>query len=207
MAARQIKHVELFGGYTWKKRVIIDAAEIFPGEYSIMALYENGEELEEVRTHTGQNAINAFNSMLEKYLEPLQKAVFTAGLVPGNKYTLFYLNDFGFPVCQKITFERMEFSTYAQYSDVVKLVFKPYRKRNLYQKYFYNCSLSIFDGWQDLKEEDTKVLIKEEKDIKITRSKYGCFDANYIKDGNKLLKNPLMIYENFKTGTNGKIYG
>lgn len=206
MSARQIKHVELFGGYTGKKRVIIDASEIF-GDFSVMALYDDGEEIEEETPATEEEAIIAYNNMVGKYLEPLQKSVFVAGLVPGNKYTLFYLNDFGFPVCQKITFERMEFTTYAQYSDVVKLIFKPYRKRSVYQKYFYNCSLSIFEGWQDLKEEDIKTTIRENEHIKITQSKYSCFDANYIKDGNKILKNPIMIYEDFKTGTNGKIYG
>ena len=207
MSARQIKHIELFGGYTKKRKIIIDAAEVFPGEYSVMAMYENGEEIEEEITHTGKEAIDFFYQMAEKYMEPLQRAVFTAGLERG-KYTLFYLNDFGFPVCQqKVIFERAEFTTYAQYSDVVKLIFKPYRKRNLYQKYFYNCSLSIFEGWQNLKEEDTKEVIKEDSQVKITRSKYGCFDGNYIKDGNSILKNPVMIHENFKTGVNGKIYG
>lgn len=77
----------------------------------------------------------------------------------------------------------------------------------MYQKYFYNCSLSIFEGWQDLKKEDIKTTIKENEHMKITQSKYSCFDANYIKDGNRLLKNPIMIYEDFKMGTNGKIYG
>lgn len=206
MSARQIRHAELFGGYTGRKRIIVDASEIF-GEFNVMALYDDGEEIEEETPATEEEAIMAYNNMMEKYLEPLQKAVFSARLVPGNKYTLFYLNDFGFPVCQKITFERMEFTTYAQYSDVVKLSFKPYRKRNHYQKYFYNCSLSIFEGWQDLKEEDIKTTIRENEHIKITQSKYSCFDANYIKDGNKILKNPIMIYEDFKTGTNGKIYG
>lgn len=207
MSARQIKHIELFGGYTKKRKIIIDAAEVFPGEYSVMAMYENGEEIEEEITHTGKEAIDFFYQMAEKYMEPLQRAVFTAGLERGKKYTLFYLNDFGFPVCQKVIFERAEFTTYAQYSDVVKLIFKPYRKRNLYQKYFYNCSLSIFEGWQNLKEEDTKEVIKENSHVKIIRSKYGCFDGNYIKDGNGILKNPVMIHENFKTGVNGKIYG
>lgn len=206
MSARQIRHAELFGGYTGRKRIIIDASEIF-GEFNVMALYDDGEEIEEETPATEEEAIMAYNNMMEKYLEPLQKAVFAARLVPGNKYTLFYLNDFGFPVCQKITFERVEFSTYAQYSDVIKLIFKPYRKRNMYQKYFYNCSLSIFEGWQDLKKEDIKTTIKENEHMKITQSKYSCFDANYIKDGNRLLKNPIMIYEDFKMGTNGKIYG
>lgn len=39
MSAKQIKHIELFGGYTGKRKIIIDAAEAFPGEYSVMAMY------------------------------------------------------------------------------------------------------------------------------------------------------------------------
>lgn len=202
-----IRYAELFGGYSGKRKIIVSASEPFSGEYSVMAMYENGEEIEEISPQTEQEAIKAWDAMMEKYLEPLQKAIFKAGLIPGERYTLFYLNDFGFPVCQKIVFEGMKFTTYAQYSDVVKLKFKPYRKRSLYEKFFYNCSLSIFKGWQDLKEEDTKETLKEDEQVKITRSKYSCFDANYIKDGNRLLKNPVMIFENFKTGVNGKIYG
>lgn len=207
MSARQIEHTVLFGGYTGKRKIIVDAAEVFPGEYSVMAMYENGEEIEEKIVHSGKEAVKEYNNMLLNYLEPLQKAIFSADLKRGEKYTLFYLNDFGFPVCQKITFEKMEFTTYAQHSDVVKLIFKPFRKRNMYKKYFYNCSLSIFEGWQDLKEEDIKDVLEEKEGLRITKSKYGCFDSNYIKDGNRILKNPVMIYEEFKTGVNGKIYG
>ena len=89
MSARQIKHIELFGGYTKKRKIIIDAAEVFPGEYSVMAMYENGEEIEEEITHTGKEAIDFFYQMAEKYMEPLQRAVFTAGLERGKEIHSF----------------------------------------------------------------------------------------------------------------------
>lgn len=37
MGTRQISHMELFGGYSGKRKIIIDASEIF-GDYSVMAL-------------------------------------------------------------------------------------------------------------------------------------------------------------------------
>lgn len=203
---RRIRHTEINGGYTGRRKIIVDACELFPGKYSVMTLYEGGEELEEVEPTTESEAIKEYNRMMEKYLNPMQKAVFTSSLTPGNKYTLFYLNEFGFPVCEKITLEGIEYTTWAQFADVVKLVFKPYRKRKLYQKYFYDQSFSIFEGWQDLREEDTKIVLKDNDQVRMTRSKYTCFSANYIKDGNALLKNPVLKYENFKTGVNGKIY-
>ena len=127
-------------------------------------------------------------------------------MVEGERYTLVYLNDFGFPVAQKIIFQSMELTTYAQYSDVVKMIFKPYRKRSLYQKYFYNNSLMIFKGWQDMKESDTKEILKDNDSLKIIKSKYSGFDARYIDDLEKVFKNPVVIYKNFKEGKNGKLY-
>lgn len=203
---RTIRHSEINGGYTGRQKIIIDACEPFPGEYSVMVLTENGDELEEAEPITEAETIKEYNRMMKKYLNPMQKAVFTSNLTSGNKYTLFYLNDFGFPVCEKITLERIEYTTWAQHADVVKMIFKPYRKRKLYQKYFYNQSFSIFEGWQDLREEDTKTVLKDNDQVRITKSKYACFSANYIKDGNTLLKNPVLKYENFNIGANGKIY-
>ena len=41
---------------------------------------------------------------------------------------------------------------------------------------------------------------------KITKSKYGCFDSRYIDDLENCFKNPVVIFKNYKTGVNGKIY-
>ena len=201
---RTIKHEELKGGYSIGKKVIIDAVEAF-GEFEIMAMHEDGTELESFETNTEVEAIKAFDEILLKYAEPLQKALYNK-LEEGGKYTFVYLNDFGFPVVQKITFHSMKCTTYAQYSDVIEMIFTPYRKRNQYRKYFYNCSLMIFKGWQDMKEEDTHKTLKDNESVKITMSKYACFDSRYIDDLEKVFKNPVVIYKNYKVGKNGKLY-
>lgn len=204
MLKRTIKHEELKGGYTMGRKIIIDSCEIF-GEFEIMAMYENGEELESRTVSTEIEAIKVFDNLLLKYAEPLQCALYNK-LQPGKKYTLVYLNEFGFPVAQKITFHSMRTTTYAQYSDVMEMIFTPYRKRTKYRKLIYNCSMMIFEGWQDLKEEEVKETLEDNKNVKITKSKYGCFDCRYIDDLENCFKNPVVIYKDYKTGVNGKIY-
>lgn len=100
----------------------------------------------------------------------------------------------------------MKAKTYAQYSDVMEMILTPYRKRTQYRKLFYNCSMMIFEGWQDLKEEEIKETLEDNKNVKITKSKYGCFDSRYIDDLENCFKNPVVIFKNYKTGVNGKIY-
>lgn len=204
MLVRTIKHEELKGGYSMGKKIIIDACEIF-GEFEVMAMYEDGEELESRTVSTEIEAIKVFDDLLLKYAEPLQKALYNK-LQPGKKYTLVYLSEFGFPVAQKITFHSMKTTTYAQHSDVVEMIFTPYRKRSQYSKLFYNCSLMIFEGWQDIKEENTTETIKSNERVKITRSKYESFDSRYIDDLENCFKNPVVIYKNYRKGVNGKIY-
>lgn len=204
MLARTIRHEELKGGYTMGKKIIIDVCEIF-GEFEIMAMYEDGEELESRTVSTEIEAIKVFDNLLLKYAEPLQCALYNK-LQSGKKYTLVYLNEFGFPVAQKITFHSMRTTTYAQYSDVMEMIFTPYWKRSQYRKLFHNCSIMIFEGWQDLKEEKIKETLEDNKSVKITRSKYESFDSRYIDDLENCFKNPVVIYKNYRKGVNGKIY-
>ena len=193
MLKRTIRHEELKGGYTLWKKIIIDACEIF-GEFEIMVMYEDGEELENRTVSTEDEAIKVFDELFLKYAEPLQKALYNK-LQPGKRYTLVFLNEFGFPVAEKITFHSMRSTTYAQYSDVMEMVFTPYRKRSEYRKLFYNCSFMIFEGWQDLKEKDTKETISDNDKVKVTKSKYGCFDSRYIDDLENCFKNSIVIYK------------
>lgn len=52
----------------------------------------------------------------------------------------------------------------------------------------------------------THETLKEDEKIKITRSKYSCFSASYIEDAAAMLKDPVMIFKSYQTGTNGKVY-
>lgn len=204
MTVRTIKHEELKGDYSIGRKIIIDASEVY-GEFEIMAMYEDGTELESTTAATEKEAAKAFDEILLKYAEPLQKALYNK-LKEGEKYTLVYLNDFGYPVAQKIKFHSMKCTTYAQYSDVVEMVFTPYRKRSQVKKRFYESSLMVFKGWQELKEDDTHEVLKNNESVKITKSKYSCFDSRYIDDLENSFKDAVVIYKNYKIGKNGKMY-
>ena len=87
----------------------------------------------------------------------IQETFRQADLKQGEKYTILYLNDFSFPVVYKIVFHSAEETTYAQYKDAVRLVFKPYRKRNYYQMRFYGSHkhFAILKGWHDIQTAQT----------------------------------------------------
>ena len=55
-------------------------------------------------------------------------------------------------------------------------------------------------------ESATKDILKDDGQIKITKSKYSCFSASYIEDLEKVFKNPVMIHKDYKKGVNGKMY-
>ena len=203
-----IRHEEIGGGYTMQRKIILNAADLRPigGQFEVAALDHNYDELDMITADSEAAALSEFSKLVQKYAGPLQRALAAAELVPGHRYTLVYLNDFGFPIAQKITFDSMSFTTYAQHSDVVKLVFTPYRKRSKYSQRFYNCSLMIFDGWQDMDENAINETIRDDGQIKVTKSKYSCFSASYIEDLEKVFEQPVMIYKDYKRGVNGKLY-
>ena len=204
-----IRHEELGGGYTMRPHVILDAADLRPigKQFEIVALDKDGEELEAVTAADEAAAIKEFDKLVDKYAEPFQRALYAAQLVPGHRYTLVYLSEFGFPVADKVTYHSMRFRTYAQHSDVAELTVTRYRKRSRCSCLFYNCSLLVLDGWQDMDDSAISDVLKDDGKVKITQSRYTCFSANYIEDLEKVFVNPVMIYKNYKRGKNGKLYG
>ena len=202
-------HAEIGGGYTLRRKITINAADLRPlgGQIEVSAITETGDELNSTTATTEADALAAFHSMVQQYAEPLQKAVDAAGLVPGRKYTLVYLSDFGFPIAEKITFHGYTLTTYAQHADVVRMNYTPYRKRSPRGRLFCgSSSLLIFNGWQVLPEQATHETLKEDEKVKITRSKYESFSSSYIEDAAALLSDPVLIFKRYQTGANGKIY-
>lgn len=202
-------HAEIGGGYTLRRKITINAADLrtLGGQIEVAAITENGDELNSTTATTEAAALAAFHSMVQQYAEPLQKAVDAAGLVPGRKYTLVYLSEFGFPIAEKITFHGYTLTTYAQHADVVRLTYTQYRKRSTRGRLFCgSSSLLIFNGWQELPETATHETLKEDEKVKITRSRYESFSSSYIEDAAALLKDPVMIFKRYQTGVNGKVY-
>lgn len=201
-------HAEIGGGYTLRRKITINAADLRPwgGQIEVAAITENGDELNSTTATTEADALAAFHSMVQQYAEPLQKAVDAAGLVPGRKYTLVYLSDFGFPIAEKITFHGYTLTTYAQHADAVRMNYTSYRKRSTRSRLFCGASLLIFNGWQNLPESATCETLKDDEKIKITRSKYESFSSSYIEDAAALLADPVLIFKRYRTGANGNVY-
>ena len=92
------------------------------------------------------DTVEEFRRFYIENAEPFQKAIINAKLTIGNKYTLVYMNEFGFPVADKIVFKGVSPCQYAQYTDAVKITARRARKRSDVYINFYDCSLAIYEG-------------------------------------------------------------
>lgn len=140
------------------------------------------------------DTIDVFRQFYIENAEPFQKSIINAGLIIGNKYTLVYMNEFGFPVADKIVLKGVSLCQYAQYTDAVKITVRRARKRSDVCINFYDCSIAIYEGWHDLPEEITHIKISDN----LRQSKYGCFDSRYFDDCVNYFNKPVVEYRNFK---------
>lgn len=205
---KSLHHAELGGGYTMRRKIIINAADLraYGDGIEVCAMTADGDELDTVNVSTEAEALTAFNGMVQQFAEPFQKAMTAANLAPGHRYTLVHLGEFGFPIVEKITFHGLTLTTYAQHSDAVRMVYTPYRGRSQRDHLFYGASLLIFDGWQELPESATVDTVRDNGAVKITRSKYASFSPEFIEDAAAMLHDPIMIYKAYRIGAAGKLY-
>lgn len=150
--------------------------------------------------------IEEINQWYINHAGKFQSAFLNAGLIPGNKYTLVYLNDWGFPVAHKITFVTMYPCQYAQYTDAMRIQYKMYRRRGVFESVFHEQSIVVYSGWIDLPENFGSEIVRKSDDVTVTKSKYSCFDSRYMDDALSVLPEPLMVWKNYRTGVNGRIY-
>lgn len=191
-------HTKLGGGYTQRREIIIDAADMREygvNGFEVAALTKDGDELDMERCDTAEQAKAAFDALIQKYAEPLQRTIASADLRPGGRYTLVYHNEFGFPVAQKVTFWGYAMRTYAQHSDVVQLTVAYRGGKTQWLKLFISYEpLLIFRGWQELPESALWDVKRSSGDTTMRVSKYGSFSDQYIEDALHILKDPVVIY-------------
>lgn len=205
MDGKIIKSLSFGGGNTIKRKLIIDLTEL-NGDYWVAAHNENNSVIFYRNIHKEYStAIAEWSRLAEKNAEPLQREFMAAELTEGEHYTLVYLSEWGFPVVEKITYHSFAYSTYAQYSDVVKLSCTPYRKRSRHTKYVIgDRELMIFKGWQGLTDKNSFLFEHTEAGkIRVLRSKYSCHDGRYLDDLRKAFRNPVLIY---RKNTESKIF-
>lgn len=191
-------HAKLGGGYSQRREIIIDAADMHEyGEsgFEVAALTKDGDELDMERCDTAEQAKAAFDALIQKYAEPLQRTIASADLHPGGRYTLVYHNEFGFPVAQKVTFWGYAMRTYAQHSDVVQLTVAYRGGKTQWLKLFIGYEpLLIFRGWQELPESALWDVKRSSGDTTMRVSKYESFSNQYFEDALRILKDPVVIY-------------
>lgn len=204
---RTIAHQELGGGYAMGPKYTVDTAELEPDMFETMVIRKfDSEELDCRTSYTEEQAKKDFKELLMKYAGKVQNTFLKADMKPGQRYTIFRMNDFGFPVAQKITFESMDLTTYAQHWDTVGMVYRPFRSQKSYRTFFFEGSFAICEGWQDLPENFGYEVLKSTSEVTVSRSKYLCFDSRYFEEMKTVFKNVLAICEDYRTGMDGKVY-
>lgn len=107
-------------------------------------------------------------------VDSIQEQFENADIQEGEKLTLLYISDWGSIVTNRITFDSVENTSYAQYDNAIKLTFTPENKRKLHYKHYYSTML-VYKGWNSL--PDTVLHHVEERNgMKITSSKYSSCD-------------------------------
>jgi len=193
------------GGYSGKRKIICDSVKL-GCEYEVIAMYENGDEADLKRVKTEEEAQRVFDSFVEKYAGRFQAEVYRSNLVPGERYTMFTLGDFGFPIAYQFTLVSVEYVTYAQYDDVVTFTVRRKGKRKNERFTYYGKSIQIYHGWQTMPDHFGFEVLEETDESTLRKSKYVCFDNRYMEDVKKVFKNPALIYDGSKIGKNGRRY-
>ncbi|MCM3110003.1 SusD/RagB family nutrient-binding outer membrane lipoprotein [Lederbergia lenta] len=138
--------------------------------------------------------------MLRKYLltnSPLHSIAFTLNDMKGERVTIFKLGGFGFPVSIQVTMDSALVEKYAQYSDSLKIVHRPKRKRSLYSnRILPNESIIIYNGWIDIDLDSlTNNTLDSSEAVTVRQSKYMSFDNQYLTDILNYVKvDPIVKY-------------
>ena len=197
-------HEEIGGGYGMRRKTIIDTTEIEPGRFETMAIAEaTGDELECVTADNAQDAERDFRAMIQRHAEPLQAAFYRAAMVPGERYTLVFLGEFGFPVDLRITFREAKLTTYAQYDDAVDVTFMLQNKRKPRRICLYGKSFLVYRGWRNLDKTAT-YNVEKSGGCTIMASKYGCFDERFMDYIKALWPDYIVAYDHDRVHRRGE---
>lgn len=208
MAIEKIFHMELGGGYSMRKKVVLSTILLPEGDFETMAIHEDGEELACIISPIYDEAEAAFRSLVEQFAEPQQLAFYRSNLVPGQHYTMLRFSEFGFPQTVPFTLCSVKFGTYAQHSDVVFLKIRRKGCRSEQSIVLDHGSVMIFRGWQSLDPDSTVIVTQDTGTVRTTTiSKYACFDHRFLEDAEKSLKDPVVIFKDYRQAPNGKVYG
>lgn len=129
-----------------------------------------------VRVIEGDNLKNVMYRILTEP-DGMQQQFADANLTGGQRITIIRMGEFGGINETKAVFKSYENSKYAQYTDTVKMAFRPKDKSKEYYTYLYN-NVIIYNGWLDVPEnlfweED----VRTDGSIFMKKSKYASCDS------------------------------
>lgn len=175
----------------WRKELLDRNVQVYfayTGEF-------DSEEIEAITKYYNATAL------------PFQKAIMGSGIQANEKYTLVYVDDFGFPVAHKIKLKDFYICEYAQYKDAVKIIYRGKGQRTDREMTLYNKSIAIYKGWKDIPESITYETVRDNGFTVMRKSRYASFDARYFADCVQYLGNPILLWENFKVReSDGRVF-
>ena len=122
-------------------------------------------------------------------VDGIQEQFSRAGLIENQKITIVRMNEFGGMSTTRGYFKSYTNTTYAQYDNAVKLVFRPEKKRNDYYAYLYRDALIFNDWaeipenllWEDIESNTPECSVRKAKFLSCDKSQYDVI-LEYFKD-------------------------
>lgn len=113
---------------------------------------------------------------LYKNMNSIQEQFERANMKQGQKITIVKMGALGGVTVMRCVYDSYKKTTYAQYSDAVKVNIKPEHKRKMYFMYIHDDVL-IYDGWlPDIPEEYFWEIIDNGNGIITKHGRYSSFD-------------------------------
>lgn len=119
----------------------------------------------------------------------MQEQFAIANFTENQKITIIRINEFGGIGITRGYFKDYMNTTYAQYDNAVKLVFRPERKRNDYYAYLYRDALIFNDWveipenllWEDVESNTPECSVRKARFLSCDKSQYDVI-LEYFKD-------------------------
>jgi len=111
---------------------------------------------------------------------------------PKTKATIYTTNGFGSISKYECYIHEVGTREYAQYDNApyVKYTERRKRKPTGFIK-TYNPYLLVIAGWDNINPEDDSVTIKQNDDVKISKSRYLSFDSRYKSDFDSIINSKI----------------
>lgn len=111
----------------------------------------------------------------------VQESFKRVNLTEGQNFTLVMMSSWGMINVTRGKFVSIEYRSYAQYDDAVRLIFIPAGKRKTYEVWLHG-DFVLYDGWLPVMPDSVMFDIEKTPTATIKKSKYLSCDRQYYRD-------------------------